>query len=132
MEYKDFTNVEVATIVAHSITFNCEKAQRMFQEENDKEPLPARTLGHWKDRFMETLPLSLHPRSHAGDQSNRRVSDEKKDEVLAAFADEPTTSQRNVAQQCQVNRQRESHLERRLPPSLKVQVCARTPTRRFC
>ena len=101
MEYKDFTNVEVATIVAHSITFNCEKARRMFQEENDKEPLPARTLGHWKDRFMETL--SLHPRSHAGDQSNRRVSDEKKDEVLAAFADEPTTSQRKVAQKCQVS-----------------------------
>ena len=76
MEYKDLTNVEIATIVAHSITFNCEKARRMFQEENDKEPPPARTLRHWKDRFMETL--SLHPRSHAGDLCSRRVSDEKK------------------------------------------------------
>ena len=55
MEYKDLTNVEIATIVVHSITFNCEKARRMFQEENDKEPPPARTLRHWNDRFMETL-----------------------------------------------------------------------------
>ena len=58
MEYKDLTNVEIATIVAYSITFDCEKARRMWQEEFDKELPPARTLRHWKDRFIETFTSS--------------------------------------------------------------------------
>lgn len=99
MENKDLTNVEIATIVAYSITFDCEKARRMWQEEYDNESPPAPTLRHWKNRFMETL--SLHPRMLV--TNSVAVSDEKKDEVLAAFADDLTTSQCKVAQKCQLS-----------------------------
>ena len=80
MAYKDLTKAEIATVVSFSVTFNCEEARRLFIEKFNKEPPPARTLRDWKSRFMETL--SVFPRSHAGDQSNRRLSKEKRTKYL--------------------------------------------------
>ena len=76
MEYKNLTTTEIATVVSFSISYNCEKARRLFFEQFNKEPPPARTLRDWKSRFMETL--SVLPRSHAGDKTNCRLSDEKR------------------------------------------------------
>ena len=97
MEYRDLSNKEIASVVAFAITYDCEKARRMFSEKFDKEPPPARTLLHWKNRYLETL--SVGPRERKGDHSRRRVSDVKRTEVIAAFEDDPSTSQRKVAQE---------------------------------
>lgn len=101
MEYKDLTTAEIATVVSFSITYNCEKARRLFTEQFNKEPPPARTLRDWKTRFMETL--SVLPRSHAGDKTNYRLSDEKKNEVIQTFEKDPCASQRKVSRQCGIS-----------------------------
>ena len=54
MNYRDFTKVEIATIVSYSVTYDWEKARRMFEDNFNKEPPPARTLRDWKTRFLET------------------------------------------------------------------------------
>ena len=46
--------------------------------------------------------LSVLPRSHASDQSSNSLPNER-DEVLQAFDDYPNTSQRKVAEQCEVS-----------------------------
>ena len=97
MNYRDFTNCEIATIVSYSVTYDCEKARRMFEDNFNKQPPPARTLRDWKTRFLETL--SITPRPPSGDQSDRRVSNEKREEILAAFEADPCSSQRKVAQE---------------------------------
>ena len=74
-----------------------EKARRMFEDNFNKQPPPARTLRDWKTRFLETL--SITPRPPSGDQSDRRVSNEKREEILAAFEANPCSSQRKVAQE---------------------------------
>ena len=78
MEYRDLNHAEIASIVSFAITFNCEKARRLFIEKFDKEPPSARTLLEWKNRFLETL-LFL-PRNHTSDQSDKRISSEKRAE----------------------------------------------------
>ena len=98
MEYKDLTKAEIASVVSFFVTFNCEEARRLFIEKFNKEPPPALTLRDWRSRFMETL--FGFPRSHAGDQSNRRLSGEKKNEVLELFENEPCASQRQASRQC--------------------------------
>ena len=97
MEYRDLTNSEIATIVSFAVTFNCEEARRMFTEKFQKEPPPARTLRDWKARFLETL--SIIPKKPIGDHRERRLSNEQREEVVAAFGDDPSNSQRKVAQQ---------------------------------
>ena len=101
MEYKKLTTTEIAPVVSFSISYNCEKARRLFFEQFNKEPPPARTLRDWKSRFMETL--SVLPRSHAGDKTNCRLSDEKKNEVILAFENDPCVSQRQVSRQCGIS-----------------------------
>ena len=95
MEYQELNNCEISAIVSYSIAFNCEEARRRFAEEFDKNPPPVRTLRDWKKRFQETL--SVIPRPRVGDHSNRRLSDEKLEEVVRAFEEDPTTSQRKVS-----------------------------------
>ena len=97
MNYRDFTNVEIATIVSYSVTYDCEKARRMFEDNFNKQPPPARTLRDWKTRFLETL--SIAPRPSISKQSDKRISDEKREEILAAFETDPCSSQRKVAQE---------------------------------
>lgn len=97
MNYRDFTHVEIATIVSYSVTYDCEKARRMFEENFNKQPPPARTLRDWKTRFLETL--TVIPRPPSGHHNERRVSDEKRGEILATFESEPCSSQRKVAQE---------------------------------
>lgn len=125
-EVQDLTNVEIATIVAQSITFDCEEARRMLQEENNKETPPARTLRHWKDRFNVThMPVT---------SSVAACLMRKKDENFAAFADELIVHRHHNAKVSKsgVTGQRESDIERKLPPSLEVQVSSREPYRRVC
>ena len=95
MEYQELNNYEISAIVSYSIAFNCEEARRRFAEEFDKDPPPVRTLRDWKKRFQETL--SVIPRPRVGDHSDRRLSDEKREEVVRAFEEDPTTSQRKVS-----------------------------------
>ena len=97
MEYRNLNNTEIASIVSFSVTFNCEEARRMFFEKFGKEPPPARTLRDWKARFLDTL--TILPRKPVGDHQQRRLSTEKKEDVLAAFGDDPFLSQRKVAQE---------------------------------
>ena len=61
MEYRDLNHAEIASIVSFVITctFNCEKARRLFIENFDKEPPPARTLLEWKSRFLKILSYFL-------------------------------------------------------------------------
>jgi hypothetical protein len=70
--------------------------RRQFESKFGKEPPPVRTLRDWKQRFLETL--SVLPRPYGGDQSARRLSEEKREEIVKAFGDCPTTSQRKVSQ----------------------------------
>lgn len=101
MEYRNLSNEEIATAVSLSIVLNCEEARRQFFDRFGKDAPPARTLRHWKGRFLETL--SVLPKPRIGDHSARRLSEEKRDEILAEFADCPTTSQRRVSQQVGVS-----------------------------
>ena len=55
----------------------------------------------WRTRFLQTLRVS--PRSHAGDQSNHRTSNEKVNEIIGAFGDYLRTAQRKVALQCETS-----------------------------
>ena len=50
-----------------------------------KEAPPARTLLDWKNRLLEAL--SVLPRTSTGDQSRRRISEEKQQEIVEAFGD---------------------------------------------
>ena len=109
MEYKDLliqrftdlTTAEIATVVSFWITYNCEKARSLFIEQFNEKPPPARTLRDWKTRFMENL--SVLPRSHAGDKTNYRLSEEKKNEVIQTFENDPCVSQRQVSRQCGIS-----------------------------
>ena len=85
MEYRNLSNEEIATAVSLSIVLNCEEARRQFFDRFGKDAPPARTLRHWKGRFLETL--SVLPKPRIGDHSARRLSEEKRDEILAEFAD---------------------------------------------
>ena len=95
MNYKGLTNQEISYVVSLAVVFDCEKARRMFEDKYNKEPPPARTLRHWKSRFTETL--SVLPRPSGSEQKEARLSDEIREEVVAAFGDDPCTSQRQVA-----------------------------------
>lgn len=101
MEYRNLNNEEISIIVALSIVYNCEEARRQFFDRFGKDAPPARTLRHWKGRFLETL--SILPKPRIGDHSARRIPEEKRDDIIAAFADFPTTSQRRVSQQVGVS-----------------------------
>ena len=76
MEYRDFTNCEIASIVSFAITFNCEEATRLFLERFGKEPPPVRALRDLKARFLETL--TVMPRKPVGNHGNRKISTEKR------------------------------------------------------
>ena len=97
MEYRDYDNEEIATIVSFSIAFNCEEARRLFKDKFKKDPPPVRTLRDWKLRFLQTLNVA--PRKPIGDHSQRRVSDEKRMAIVGAFGDDPCSSQTKVASQ---------------------------------
>lgn len=73
------------------------KPGECLKRNKKKTPPPARTLLDWKKRFLETL--SVIPRKPVGDHSARRVSDENVNAILNAFGDDPSTSQRKVAQE---------------------------------
>lgn len=99
MNYDGYDNEQIATVVAFAVAHNnCEEARRLFQNKYGKAAPPVRTIRDWRTRFVQTL--SVLPRSHAGDQSHRRISNEKEAEILGAFGDDPMTSQRKVAIQC--------------------------------
>ena len=100
MEHRNLNNEEIATIVSLSIAFNCEEARRQFFDRFGKDAPPARTLRHWKGRYLETI--SVLPKPRIGDHSARRLSEEKRDQILAEFADY-RTSQRRVSQQVGVS-----------------------------
>ena len=97
MEYRNFTNCKIASIVSFAITFNCEEARRMFLEQFGKEPPPVCTFRDWKARFLETL--TTMPCQLVGDHRNRRLSTEKK-EVLTPFGYDPFTSQQEHCINC--------------------------------
>ena len=59
------------------------------------EPPPVRTIRNWKARFLETL--SILPRSHAGNQTRRKISEERKFELVGAFGDGSCSSQRQAS-----------------------------------
>ena len=114
-------NIEIATAVSLSIAFDCEKARHMFIEKFNKEPPPARTLLDWKKHFLETL--SVWPRPHASDQSSKRLSSVKRDEVVQAFGEDPNTSQRKVPQQCEVSLSSVNQILRRRITSMELIFC---------
>ena len=62
MNYPNFNNHEILTIVAYSIS---EKSQRFYVEFGKQDP-PTRTLNDWRKRFRETLivlPQSSRPKT---------------------------------------------------------------------
>ena len=96
MNYDGYNNEEIAHVVAFAVAHeNCEEARRLFEEKLGKAAPPVRAIRDWRTRFVQTL--SVLPRSHAGDQSKRRISAEKQADIVRAFGDDPTTSQRKVA-----------------------------------
>ena len=96
INYRNFTNQEISKLVSYSIVFdNCEAARRKFTEEFDKPAPPVSTLKFRRAKFQETL--SLLPKSHAGDQTKRQISDEKREEIVKAFGDGDCASQREAA-----------------------------------
>ena len=102
MNYDGYNNEEIAYVVAFAVAHeNCEEARRLFEDKYGRAAPPVRTIRDWRTRFIQTL--SVLPRSHAGDQSKRRVSEEKQAEIVGAFGDDPTTSQRKVAIQCETS-----------------------------
>ena len=100
LKYRDLTNTEIAKLEAYSVTFDCEKAKHMFEEEFNKESPPSRTLRDWKKRYLETL--SILPRSHAGDQTPNKIPDEKKQAIVTAFGDGQCNSQRQASKRFNV------------------------------
>ena len=74
MNYRDCTNAEIATIVSYSVTYDCEKARWMFEDNFNKQPPPARTLRDWKTRFLETL--SIIPRPPIANHNERSIGRE--------------------------------------------------------
>ena len=56
MNYPNFNNHEISTIVAYSISEKiCEIARQRFYEEFGNQAPPTRTLNDWRKRFRETL-----------------------------------------------------------------------------
>ena len=51
--YKDFSNEQIAKIVAYAVSSDCEKAKRRFMEEFGIEAPPARTILHWKKDILK-------------------------------------------------------------------------------
>ena len=101
MNYPGFTNEEIATVVAYSISSYPEDARRRFRATIQKEAPPRTTLIGWAKRFKATLCLTETAR--VGDHSDRRLSDDKREEIVEAFGDDPTLSQRKAAQFCNVS-----------------------------
>ena len=79
LNYKDFSNEEIASVVGYAISDDCEKACRRFEEEFGKEAPPSRTVRDWKKRFLTNL--SILPRSHGGNQDNRKLPNDLKQEL---------------------------------------------------
>ena len=83
MNYDGYNNEEIAYVVAFAVAHeNCEEARRLFEDKYGRAAPPVRTKRDWRTRFIQTL--SVLPRSHAGDQSKRRVSEEKQAEIVGA------------------------------------------------
>ena len=101
MNYPGFTNEEIATVVAYTISSYPEDARRRFRATFQKEAPPRTTLIGWAKRFKATL--SLTETARVGDHSDRRLSDDKRQEIVEAFGDDPTLSQRQAAQCCNVS-----------------------------
>lgn len=101
MNYPGFTNAEIATVVGYSIATDCEKARRRFFAENNKEAPPARTIRHWKTRFLETL--SVCPRSTSHDNHPNKTPDNIEENIIQAFGDGIFRSQRDGARQSNVS-----------------------------
>ena len=95
INYQDYTNEEISFVTSASVIFNCEKARRMFNERFHRDAPPARTILNWKNRLNETL--SILPREQSRDHANQRISGDKREEIISAFGDSSTTSQRKVA-----------------------------------
>ena len=101
MNYPGFTNEEIATAVAYTISPYPEDARRRFRVDFKKEAPPRTTLIGWAKRFKTSLSLTENAR--VGDHSDRRLSDDKRDEIVEAYGDDPTLSQRKAAQLCSVS-----------------------------
>ncbi|KAL4494420.1 hypothetical protein ABPG72_019830 [Tetrahymena utriculariae] len=90
------------TVVSFAIAYdNCEGSRRLFYEKYEKEAPPASTIRDWRNRFLETL--SLEPRKRIGDHSRQMIPEEKKQEVIQNFIQNPMTSQRKVAKLTQIS-----------------------------
>ena len=103
MDYEGYENHEIATVVSYAITFeNCEEARRQFQKKFNKDAPPVRTIREWRKRFLETL--SIIPSSKGGvKQSDRRLSEEKRQAIVDHFCDDPCSSQRQAARELEVS-----------------------------
>ena len=71
MNYPGFTNEEIATVVAYTISSYPEDARRRFRATFQKEVPPRTTLIGWAKRFKATL--SLAETARVGDHSERRA-----------------------------------------------------------
>ena len=91
MNYLNFNNHEISSIVAYSLSEkSCEIARQRFYEEFGKQAPPTRTLNDWRNRFRETL--SVLPQL-----SPTQISEEKKQEVLTAMGDGTCSFQRGAS-----------------------------------
>ena len=86
MNYNGLTNDD-------TISFYPKDARRRFRATFQKEAPPCTTLIGWAKRFKATL--SLTETARVGDHSDRRLSDDKRQEI----GDDPTLSQRQAAAQ---------------------------------
>ena len=67
LNYCEYSNEQIAKVVAYAVSQDCEKARRRFQDEYNMEPPPVRTIRNWKARFLETLsilPRYIHHHYH--------------------------------------------------------------------
>ena len=96
INYPNFNNHEISTIVAYSISEkSCEIARQPFYEEFGKQAPPTRTLNDWRKLFRETL--GVLPQSRRPKTSPTKISEEKKQEVLTAMGDGTCSSQREAS-----------------------------------
>ena len=78
--------------VAHD---NCAEARRLFYDKYNKEAPNISTVRFWKTRFVESGSVTHH-RQRTG-RPKSATSDENKENVLAAVAENPSTSTREIA-----------------------------------
>ena len=101
MNYPEFTNNEIATVVSFAIASYPEAARRRFKEEFGKDAPPRTTIVGWMKRFKETF--SLTPSAPVGDHSARRLSQEKREEIVRTIQEDPTISQRKLSAACEIS-----------------------------